>query len=199
MKVSISGQHIKIGNALQEYIQERLPHMVHKYFDSAPGASVFFSKQGIQFVCHIVLGTIGGRSIAIKSDYSSDEIYSAFDIALSKIEKQLRKYKSKLNAQHNRDKITGIKVTKATKYTITPYKQDDTIETDDETAEDSGYDNPVIIADKPIEIMTLSVSDAVMKMDLENLPALMFENIKTGRINIVYYRKDGNISWVDSK
>jgi hypothetical protein len=38
-----------------------------------------------------------------------------------------------------------------------------------------------------------------MKMDLENLPALMFENIKNNRINIVYYRKDGNISWVDSK
>ena len=38
-----------------------------------------------------------------------------------------------------------------------------------------------------------------MKMDLENLPALMFENIKTNRINVVYYRKDGNISWVDSK
>ncbi len=61
------------------------------------------------------------------------------------------------------------------------------------------YDNPVIIAEKSVEILTLSVSGAVMKMDLENLPALMFQNSHTNRMNVVYYRRDGNISWIDSK
>ena len=60
-------------------------------------------------------------------------------------------------------------------------------------------DNPAIIAEKPTQVLPISVGEAVMKMDLENLPALMFENVKTGRINVVYYRRDGNISWVDSK
>jgi hypothetical protein len=58
---------------------------------------------------------------------------------------------------------------------------------------------PVIIAEKPTEIHHLSVSEAVMKMDLENLPALLFKNVKTGNISVVYYRKDGNISWVETK
>lgn len=44
-----------------------------------------------------------------------------------------------------------------------------------------------------------SREEALMKMDLENLPALMFKNAATNRMNIVYYRRDGNISWVDSK
>ena len=59
-------------------------------------------------------------------------------------------------------------------------------------------DNPVIVAEKATKILKLSVGQAVMKMDLEDLPALMFRNVKTDRINVVYYRKDGNISWVDS-
>jgi hypothetical protein len=64
----------------------------------------------------------------------------------------------------------------------------DTIETD----------NPVIIAEHSISISTLSVSQAVMIMDLENLPALVFKNSRTGRINVVYYKKSGNIAWIDS-
>jgi len=59
--------------------------------------------------------------------------------------------------------------------------------------------NPLIIAEKPSGILKLSVGTAVMYMDLQDLPALMFENVNTGRINVVYYRKDGNISWIDSK
>ena len=55
----------------------------------------------------------------------------------------------------------------------------------------------VVIAEKPTEIETLTVSEAVMKMDLQDLPALMFFNSAHGGINVVYRRTDGNISWVD--
>ena len=82
----------------------------------------------------------------------------------------------------------------STKYVISPTKIDDE---DDETKE-IDFDNPVIVAEKATKILKLSVGQAVMKMDLEDLPALMFRNVKTDRINVVYYRKDGNISWVDS-
>ena len=55
----------------------------------------------------------------------------------------------------------------------------------------------VIIAEKPTAIETLTVSQAVMKMDLQDLPAVMFVNTSTGRVNVVYRREDGNVSWVD--
>ncbi len=58
-------------------------------------------------------------------------------------------------------------------------------------------DAPVIIAEKPAQIETLSVSDAVMRMDLGELPAVLFINKKTGNLNVVYRRDDGNISWID--
>ena len=131
--------------------------------------------------------------MVIKSSASSDDVYFAFDAALSKVEKQLRKYKSKLKDHSSKMKVSEISPD-STKYVISPTKIDDE---DDETKE-IDFDNPVIVAEKATKILKLSVGQAVMKMDLEDLPALMFRNVKTDRINVVYYRKDGNISWVDS-
>ena len=54
-----------------------------------------------------------------------------------------------------------------------------------------------IIAEKPTSVDTITVSQAVMKMDLQDLPAVMFRNVSNGRINVVYRRADGNVSWVD--
>ena len=187
MQVSVSGQHISIGDALHQYVESRIIEVVRKYFEHAISASVRFSKQGFQYVCDIEVNDGTGRHLIIRSDYRCDEIYSSFDTALAKVEKQLRKYKSKLKDRHNRVKVSQIE---ATKYVISPQQINED--------EDIG-DSPLIIAEKPVDVMPLSISEAVMKMDLENFPALMFQNIKTGRINVVYYRRDGNISWIDSK
>ncbi|WP_341756613.1 MULTISPECIES: ribosome hibernation-promoting factor, HPF/YfiA family [unclassified Candidatus Tisiphia] len=190
MQISVSGQHISIGNSLQDYVKSRTKQVAEKYFSTIISANVHFSKQGFQLVCDIVVNDGTGRHIILKGNAASDDIYSAFDTALSRLEKQLRKYKSKLKDRHDRIKISEA-APKAVKYTITPHQYED--------EDDATSDNPVIIAEKSVEILTLSVSGAVMKMDLENLPALMFQNSHTNRINIVYYRRDGNISWIDSK
>lgn len=193
MLVAVSGQHISIGKSLQNYVNGRANEVVCKYFENAPSSNVHFSKQGREFSCDIVVNDGTGRHMVIKSNAVSDEIYNAFDFALSKIEKQMRKYKSKLKNHNKQIKISEI-TPEAVKYIIEPSASSNVEETDE-----FDVDNPAIIAEKPTQVLPLSVGEAVMKMDLENLPALMFENVKTGRINIVYYRRDGNISWVDSK
>jgi len=188
MQISISGQHISIGDSLKDYVTKRIQEVIHKYFAHIISTNVHFSKQGFQFTCDIIVNDGSGRHIIMKSDSVSDDIYVSFDTSLSKLQKQLRKYKSRLTEHHNRSKISkGIE---ATKYVISPYDSDN---------DDVVGDNPIIIAEKPTEIFTLTIAEALMKMDLENFPALVFENSNTGRINIVYYRRDGNISWIDSK
>lgn len=190
MQVDISGQHMSVGQSLNQYVDGRLKEVVGKYFSNAPSTNVHFSKQGHEFKCDIVLHEGTGRHVVIKSNNSSDEVYNAFDIALSKLEKQMRKYKSKLNNHHRGVKTSEISAD-AVKYVISSKSAEEEQEFD--------IDNPAIVAEKPTQVLPLTVGEAVMKMDLENLPALMFENAKTGRVNVVYYRKDGNISWVDSK
>jgi ribosomal subunit interface protein len=193
MQVLVSGQHLAIGTSLQEYVKDRVVGSINKYFDHASGATVHFHKQNHEFLCDIIVHDGTGRHTIIKSNSSADDIYFAFDSALSKVEKQLRKYKSKLKDHSTRLKVSEI-TPDTVKYVISPNKTNNENE-----LEEIDFDNPVIIAEKVTKILKLSVGQAVMKMDLENLPALMFENIKTNRINVVYYRKDGNISWVDSK
>ena len=113
-------------------------------------------------------------------------------IILSKLDKRLNKYKSRLNDYHHKIKLSES--TQSHKYII----QND-LEVMTDLIEQTPSTNPVIIAEKPIEIMNLTIQQALMKMDLENLPALLFTNSDSKRLNVVYYRKDGNISWIDSK
>jgi ribosomal subunit interface protein len=191
MQVSVSGQHISIGSSLQEYVRERTIQIAEKYFANVISANVHFSKQGHLLVCDIVVNDGTGRHVLLKGNASSDEIYSSFDIAISRLEKLLRKYKSKLKDRHDRIKISEVPFT-AVKYTIA-------VSGDQEDENETKDGSPVIIAEKPVKVLTLSVDEAVMHMDLENLPCLMFNNSKTNRINVVYYRRDGNIAWIDSK
>ena len=193
MHVNISGHQMSVGKALEEYSNARLQEVVSKYFANAPGVDVYFSKgQNQIFNCDIVLHEGTGRHVVIKSNSSCDDAYSAFDLSLSRLQKQMRKYRSKLNNHHRGVKTSELALSLgATKYVISPQNK--------ENEEEYNIDNPVIVAEKTTQIHSLSVGEAVMRMDLENLPALMFENSKTGRMNVVYYRKDGNISWVDSQ
>jgi len=58
-------------------------------------------------------------------------------------------------------------------------------------------ENPVIIAETSTEIQDLTVSDAVMKMDISDMPFVIFRNGANQNLNIVYRRDDGNIGWID--
>lgn len=80
----------------------------------------------------------------------------------------------------------------AQSYVLAPEDEEPRIEGED-------GDNPVIIAETTTDIATLTVSEAVMRMDLADLPALMFKNKAHGGLNLVYRREDGNIGWVDPR
>jgi len=190
MIISVSGQHISIGNSLQEYSKERINQVLTKYFTDIISADIHYSKEGINFKCDIIVKYGSGKHNIAKSSESCNDIYVSFDKATAKLEKQLRKYKSKLKNHHTgKVKISEIAF-EGMKYVINSQDQEDNEGL-------SNNDNPAIIAEKPVEILKLSVKEAVMKMDLENLPAVVFKNVNNDHINIVYYRKDGNISWVD--
>ena len=112
----------------------------------------------------------------------------------------MRKYKSKIKNHHHNTKehFVDQEVIKATKYIFNPHLYQLALEDDIDPQEELVENNPVIIEEKPIDITTLSINQAVMKLELENLPTLMFKNAASGRINVIYQRADGNIAWIDS-
>ena len=187
MQLHISGRHVDLGAAFQEHVEKRLKDGLSKYLDRIVSLDVVVSKEAHHQFRVDIHGNTGTHSgIILKSQGGANEIYAAFDDAATKAEKQLRRYKRRLKGHHT-DGAEARALT-ARKYVLQPEAHDG--ELDEKGA-------PVVVAEKPTDIQTLSVSDAVMKMDLADLPALMFFNAGNGRINVVYRRVDGNISWVD--
>lgn len=193
MQISVSGKQLDVGAALKEYVESELTERVNKYFEDAISADVVFTKERHLFCVDILVNEGTGTNVLIKSQAKADEPHSAFDLAAEKVDKQLRRYKRRLKDHHKRkvSQALDLEHMAATKYVLSSREEDD-----DKAGEEN--DSPLIIAEKSTKIERLTVSDAVMLMDLANLPALMFINQKTEAINVVYRRVDGNISWIDS-
>lgn len=188
MKILVSGKHLEIGESLHNHIHKRLEDVLNKYLGRVININVVLTKDAHHHYKTDINGNTGTSSgVTIKSSGVSEDVYACFDIAADKIEKQLRRYKRRLT-NHHKAHVPARElpsVVTAKKYVLKDHE------------EEHHDDAPIIIAEKPTEIETLTVSAAVMKMDLAELPALMFFNSANGRLNVVYKRADGNISWVD--
>lgn len=187
MQFQISGRHVELGDAFQSHVEQRLTDGLTKYLDRIVNVDVVVSKVAhhqFRVDIHANSGTHAG--VVLKSQAEDGEVYAAFDAAATKVEKQLRRYKRRLKDHHREEK--SERVAQAKKYVLQP-------ESHDSELDEKG--TPVVVAEKATDIATLTVSQAVMRMDLADLPALMFFNSNSGRLNVVYRRVDGNISWVD--
>lgn len=187
MQIHISGRHVDLGESFQNHVEARLREGLSKFLDRVVSVDVVVSKQAhSQFRVDIHGNTGTHDGLVLKSQGNAADIYAAFDDAATKVETQLRRYKGRLK-NHHAAKPVGRALT-ARKYVLEPERAD---------AELEAKGAPAVVAEKSTNIETLTVSEAVMKMDLADLPALMFFNAGNGRVNVVYRRMDGNISWVD--
>ena len=189
MQLSIKGKQLDIGEALRGYIEDHLPASIGKYFDNPVDAHVIMSKQGHSFQADIQVHI--NRRILVQGTGNADNARAAFDLANAHVTKQLRRYKRRL-LDHQRRKGDREDVLEAQQYVLAAEPEVDDVELDG-----GEPDQPVIVAELPTVIETMTVSHAVMRMDLAGLPALMFRNSAHGRLNMVYLRQDGNIGWVD--
>lgn len=186
MKIIVSGKHMSVGESLQAHIEHRVEEGINKYLDRVTSVNVVVAKDAHLFRVDINGNTGTSSGIIIKSSATGDDVYATFDAAAAKIEKQLRRYKRRLTNHHkpSHADIAFPPAATARKYVLQDHEEP--------------QDAPVVIAEKATEIETLTVSEAVMKMDLADLPALMFFNSGNGALNVIYRRADGNISWVDT-
>ncbi len=201
MQIQVSGTNMEVGQALTIHAQDNLEREVVKYFENAIEAHVAFAKEGPLLIKASIIVDEGvkGNKLTVKSDAVASDPYVAFSEALEKAAKQLRRYKRKL--KNFRRRIPGIKSEAPTRFSIdaTKYIIPNEFIQQNEEIEVSENDSVKVVAEKTTDIQTLTIDDAVMSMDLANLPALVFINEETGNINVVYHRKDGNISWIDTK
>lgn len=183
MRIQVTGRHIDIGDALKEHVEAELTSAVSKYADMVVDAEVTFSRDAHSSYRADAVVKLA-RGLTAKASDRANEIYSAFDGLAEKIEKQVRRYKRRL-IQHRGEPAGEIP---AASYVIASAKDED---------EHTETLNPVVIAEMKTKLLTLSVGEAVMRMELEDAAFLMFRNHGNGRVNIVHRREDGNIGWID--
>jgi ribosomal subunit interface protein len=194
MTLRVSGKSISVGDALRGRVSERTEEVLRKYFDGNYTGHITLSKDGFGFRTDCALHLDSG--ITLEADSIAADAYASADQALLMIEKRLRRYKSRLKDRSARKAYAAsaqmaeivAPMLDAPSYVIEP-----PAEGDDEVI---GY-NPVIIAEATTSLKRLSVSEAVMELDLSGAHCLVFQHGVSGRINIIYRRADGNIGWID--
>ena len=188
MRYQISGKQIDIGDALQTHVKNELDGILSKYAGRPTEAYVVFSKSAHEYVCESVVHLSTGLNA--QATGKATEIYAAFDASSEKMDKQLRRYKRRLK-DHHKERSQPVELSDAGSYIL---------ESRDES-EDSEQDtlNAMIVAEMEAKIPSLSVSEAVMQMEIASAPVLVFRNEKHSGINVVYRRDDGNIGWIDPK
>lgn len=185
MDVRVAGHQVDTGESLREHAQQRVAEVAEKYFSRSVGANVTFGRgPNNDYTCDIVAPVVQG--VVLKSSYSAREPDIAFNGALDRIEKQLRRYASRLK-EHRGDTDAQPYVENAGYTIFSP----------GDGAQQEKASFPAVVAETRVDIPESSVSDAVMLMDLRNTNALMFKNSGTGELNMIYRREDGNIGWVE--
>jgi ribosomal subunit interface protein len=190
MPFRVSGKNIEVGEALRERISARVLEALEKYFDGGFSGHVTVGKEAFGFQTECVVHLDSG--ILLRADSMAADAYLSADQAAEKLEKRLRRYHSRLKDYHGNGRSNGAapdEMFTAPDYVIAAPGHED----GDEVA----TFNPVIIAESTTSLKQLSVSEAVMHLDMTGVPVMVFRHASHGRVNLVYRRADGNIGWID--
>ncbi len=170
MKIAIRGKNIKLTDALQAYVNDKV-NKIEKYFDRAE-IDVQVSLE-VKREKHIVEVTAYVNGLILRGEEVTDDMYASIDGVIEKIERQIRKYKTRINRKLRKDEV------------------DISIESDDPTVED------LIVKVKRFSFKPMLIEEAVMQMDLLGHDFFVFSNATSEEMNVVYKRKDGKYGLIE--
>jgi ribosomal subunit interface protein len=197
MQVQVSGKHVAVGEALRERVTDEITSSIGKYFDRGGDAEVVVSKEGHSF--RVDCGVTLASGQALQSHGLGGDAHAAFDAALAKIETRVRRYKRRLKS-HSVAATAKQQAETAAYYVLRSPDDEGDEELEGWEADSThpaGAPMGVVIAESLAEVKTMTVSMAVMQLDLTESQTIVFRNVAHGGLAVVYRRPDGNIGWID--
>ena len=192
MQVQVSGKHVDVGEALRTRVSDDITSTIGKYFDRGGTADVVVAKDGFNFKVDCTIRLDSGQML--QSHGQGADAHAAFGLALDKIETRVRRYKRRLKS-HSTQASARREETAALYVLRSP---DDDEDVEDWGGPDSqGAPTGMIIAESEEALKTMTVSMAVMELDLTESRTIVFRNAAHGGLSVVYRRPDGNIGWID--
>jgi putative sigma-54 modulation protein len=170
MKIRVTARHFELAPELTEYVEEKISRLA-RYFDKVDEANVVFEEEGHRSIADV---TVHAARAVVSSEQSAGDLRAAFDRALEKVERQIRRHKERLRGR-KRGSATA------------------------EAAEAAGGVAPgeVGIVPERLESMPMNAEEALAQLDEMNARFLVFLNNETDKINVIYRRDDGNYGLVE--
>lgn len=175
MKITVSGRNVEITSGLRQSIEKKLSKL-ERYFKPEVEAQVTLSVQKNRQIVEV---TIPFNGVILRGEESNNDMYASIDIVADKLERQVRKQKTKLERRKYGDSL---------KFQDIP-----NISSDESTEE------PQIVKTKRFAIKPMSEEEAVLEMELLGHSFFVFENANSNEVNVVYKRKDGNFGLIEPK
>ena len=175
MDIRFSGQNLKITPGMKEHLEGRLPKF-EKYAPRLVEAHVFLKKEKYIFRAEITLTAKDFHAFGVGE--AKENIFAAMDEAYERVEKQLKKFRSKSKGHHNRSAKGSAKVARALGM----------VEEESILPED----HPKIVRSSAFEVKPMSVEEASLQLEISPEPFLVFLNQNTNIVNVIHKRKDGS-------
>lgn len=171
MRIIVSGKNMNITEALKDRVNKKLSKF-ERYFEQNTDAHATLSVEKDR---HIIEVTIPFNGVILRGEEATDNMYSSIDNVVEKLERQMRKQKTKLERRH---KDTNIKF----ENWLTPTEEDE---------------EGKIVRTKKFAMKPMPVEEATMQMELLGHNFFVFSNCDTEEVNVIYKRKDGNYGLIE--
>ena len=178
MEYKIRGKKFKITDDIKNYVESKLSKL-DKYFENPESfiATVMIRPDGNNQVIEV---TIPAKRMILRAEESNKDPFAAIDLVLDKLERQIRKNKTRMSKKANKDKVVGIIA-------------------DFEVEKEEEKDKTKIVKRKDLELKPMSEEEAILQMNLIDHTFFVFRNSKNGEVEVVYKRKDGNYGILKEK
>ncbi len=175
MRIVVSGKNIDVSDALRDAVIKKVGKL-ERYFEPGTEAQVTLSVEKNR---HIVEVTIPFDGVILRAEEFTDDMYASIDLVLDKIERQIRKHRTKLGKKF---RAGAFKI-------ATPlFLENDDVEE---------YQEPKVVRTKRFAIKPMQVEEAILQMDLLGHNFFVFTNADTNEVNVVYKRKDNNYGLIE--
>ena len=177
MKYNIRGDKLEVTDAINNYVESKLDRL-NKYFkDSDILANVLLRVRGNSQIIEVTIPT---DKFILRSEEEDDDLYAAIDLVTDKLERQIRKNKTRLNKQNYDNKYKDFN-----------FDYESTLE--EETTE-----NEIIVKRKNIEMKPMDEEEAILEMNLLGHEFFVYKDMHTNKICVLYKRKDGNYGLIET-
>ena len=176
MRYNIRGEKVEITDAIRSYIEDKIGKL-DKYFDEAENinANVVIKVRGKEQKIEI---TVPAMHYTLRSEESHDDLYAAIDLTVDKLERQIRKNKTKINSKIKKNIIQNFEM-----------DLEDSFEEEDSK----------VLKRKKIDMKPMDEEEALLQMNMLGHSFFVFKNVDTDSVCVLYLRKDGNYGIIETK